>query len=448
VNCFVGISAKSSGPHARVNVVHSVVTGLTRGIAATYKSNATVGNILFLVTNTIVQSVDAVYTDFGATNFNLGYCHLSEAWPGPGNLVGQPLFVDSGTNFHLQLASPCIDAGAPADPLEPDGTRADIGAFAFPQDQVLPLGPVVIQEVMYHPVSGGTEPAEMEFVELYNTSAAGVALFDASFPTNTWKLGGAVEFTFPTNTVLPPYQTLLVVGFDSGANPALLAAFRAQYGLANTVPVYGPFAGQLGNDTGTVVLYRPEPQIDLGGLAAWTPLDRVTYSAAAPWPAEANGAGPSLQRLTPAGYGNWPTNWYAAAPAAGSANQGDSDQDGMPDTWEEQHGLNKFLNDAALDPDGDRFDNLQECIAGTDPQSASSALALLSVVPGPEGTDIRFEAVAGHSYTLLQNNTVAGGTWLPLTNIPPQAVTAVLTIHDPADSSTNCFYRLVTPALP
>ena len=163
-------------------------------------------------------------------------------------------------------------------------------AFAFRQDQVLPLGPVVIQEIMYHPVSGETEPAEMEFVELYNASATGVALFDTSFPTNTCKLGGAVEFTFPTNTVLPAYQTLLVVSFNPVANPALLEAFRSQYGLANTVSVYGPFAGRLSNDAGTVVLYRPEPEIDLGGMTAWTPLDRVTYSAAAPWPAEADGA--------------------------------------------------------------------------------------------------------------------------------------------------------------
>ena len=34
------------------------------------------------VTNSIVRSVDAVYTDFGNTNFNIGYCNLAESWPG------------------------------------------------------------------------------------------------------------------------------------------------------------------------------------------------------------------------------------------------------------------------------------------------------------------------------------------------------------------------------
>lgn len=134
VNCFVGVSAKSSGPHARVNILNSTVTGITRGIAASYKDNATVGNILFQVTNSIVRSVDAVYTDFGATNFSIGYCNLAESWPGLGNFTADPLFVDAGTNYRLQSASPCIDAGDPASPLDPDGTRADVGAFAFPRD--------------------------------------------------------------------------------------------------------------------------------------------------------------------------------------------------------------------------------------------------------------------------------------------------------------------------
>jgi hypothetical protein len=134
VNCFVGVSAKSSGPPARVNLQNSTVTGITRGIAASYKDNATVGNILFQVTNCIVRSVDAVYTDFGETNFSIGYCNLSESWPGSGNFTADPLFVDGSTNYHLQTGSPCIDSGDPASPLDTDGTRADVGAFAFQQE--------------------------------------------------------------------------------------------------------------------------------------------------------------------------------------------------------------------------------------------------------------------------------------------------------------------------
>jgi alpha-tubulin suppressor-like RCC1 family protein len=48
-------------------------------------------------------------------------------------------------------------------------------------------------------------------------------------------------------------------------------------------------------------------------------------------------------------------------------NNSDSDNDGMPDTWEYSHGLNPLLNDSNADADGDGATNLQEYQGGTDP---------------------------------------------------------------------------------
>jgi len=51
---------------------------------------------------------------------------------GTGNIDADPLWVDAGNgDYGLLPASPCIDTGDPSSPLDPDGTRADMGAVPF-----------------------------------------------------------------------------------------------------------------------------------------------------------------------------------------------------------------------------------------------------------------------------------------------------------------------------
>ncbi|MEE9554416.1 MAG: T9SS type A sorting domain-containing protein [candidate division Zixibacteria bacterium] len=55
-------------------------------------------------------------------------------YPGSGEISEDPLFSDRGNgDFHLLPDSPCIDAGDPDSPFDPDGTRADMGTFYFDQ---------------------------------------------------------------------------------------------------------------------------------------------------------------------------------------------------------------------------------------------------------------------------------------------------------------------------
>ncbi|MCP4634544.1 MAG: T9SS type A sorting domain-containing protein, partial [candidate division Zixibacteria bacterium] len=71
-----------------------------------------------------------------SSNYNLywenRYGDYANIEPGPNSLFENPLFVnpDSG-DYSLLEDSPCIDAGDPNSPLDPDSTRADIGCYYY-----------------------------------------------------------------------------------------------------------------------------------------------------------------------------------------------------------------------------------------------------------------------------------------------------------------------------
>ena len=188
------------------------------------------------------------------------------------------------------------------------------------------VGPLVINEIMYHPVSGGggSESPDEEFIEIYNISSNTVSLFDPAHTTNRWKLDGAVAYEFPATASLGAGEYLLVVHFDPWSNPTALANFQAKYGVATNVPILGPWSGRLDNAGENVELYQPDaPQTSPpdAGFVPFILVDRVNYDDAAPWPTNGvDGGGASLQRLTSTAYGNDPVNWKAEAPTAGGEN--------------------------------------------------------------------------------------------------------------------------------
>ncbi|MFH1010900.1 MAG: right-handed parallel beta-helix repeat-containing protein [bacterium] len=68
------------------------------------------------------------------------------------NIFLDPMFVDTAVaDFHLRAGSPCIDAGDPTMPLDPDSTVADIGAFYFDQSAVEPLAVLLPKACELHP---------------------------------------------------------------------------------------------------------------------------------------------------------------------------------------------------------------------------------------------------------------------------------------------------------
>ncbi|MBC8277210.1 MAG: hypothetical protein H8E46_03200, partial [FCB group bacterium] len=94
-----------------------------------------------------------------AGNANMTYTCTTPNMGGTGNLNSDPLFANPAAgNFTLMSNSPCIDAGNPTTPLDPDGTSADMGYQFFDQNftanlsaALTPVGmPIVI------PANGGS----------------------------------------------------------------------------------------------------------------------------------------------------------------------------------------------------------------------------------------------------------------------------------------------------
>ncbi len=313
------------------------------------------------------------------------------------------------------------------------------------------MGPVVISEIMYHPPPIGTnDNVRDEYIELHNITGAPVALYAPLHTTNGWKLRDAVDFTFNTSHTIPANGYLMVVSFDPATNAAARAAFRSVYGT-NGILV-GPYSGKLDNGGESVELVGPDnPQTTIQdfGVVPYVMIDKVVYADLAPWPLEADGLGAALRRLNLAGYGNDPLNWAAASPSVGSSGLADSDGDSIPDDWEDSHGLNKLVNDASLDPDRDGFTNLQEYIAGTDPQSQASCLRFEGARQGPAGIDISFYAAVGRTYSVLYLDQFGSGNWQKLADVPARATPQVITVTDStALTSSGRYYRLVTPVVP
>ena len=78
-------------------------------------------------------NISFLFVDYEGGRNNI---HLNESELGwnENNFDEDPLFVDpENGDFHLAENSPCIDTGDPDSPEDPDGTRADMGAFYFDQ---------------------------------------------------------------------------------------------------------------------------------------------------------------------------------------------------------------------------------------------------------------------------------------------------------------------------
>ena len=154
----------------------------------------------------------------------------------------------------------------------------------------------------------------------------------------------------------------------------------------------------------------------------------------------------SLQRRLLGSYGNEPLNWVACSPTSCIRNcLSDTDGDGLPDDWELASGLNPHSaagdDGASGDPDGDRFTNLQEYLAGTDPQNSQDVLRFDSISLSNLVCRLQFNTHTGRTYAVERLNAFGPtNTWVAFTNFTP-SINGPVTVSDP-QAPAGSFYRL------
>ncbi len=271
------------------------------------------------------------HPDVGPLSFSFSSAKGDEVYlsqsTNAGTLTGYRAFAEFGASengvsfgrFRTSVGADFTAMSVPTfgmdNPVTTNQFRTGAGATnAYPK-----VGPVVVNEIMYHPAV--TNDA-LEFIELRNITGAPVPLYDPTNAANTWRLRKGIDFNFPQGTTIPVGGYLVVVSFDPLADPVSLAAFHGAYGTGMTLA--GPYSGKLGNNGEAIELQKPDaPQTIPGpdfGLVPYLIADRVVYGATAPWPASPDGSGDALMKFISNLYGNEALNWQGGAPTPGAAN--------------------------------------------------------------------------------------------------------------------------------
>ena len=158
------------------------------------------------------------------------------------------------------------------------------------------LAPVVINEIMYNPIS---QLDDDQYVELYNRTTSPVNLTD-------WNLSDGISYVFPSNTVIGA-QAYLVVAKNA-------ERLRAIYPNLNLTNCLGDFSGKLAHGGERLALGMPDYNLVTNGAVITTEishviLNEVTYGTAGRWPPWADGGGSSLELTDPDADNRLAPNW-------------------------------------------------------------------------------------------------------------------------------------------
>ncbi len=140
-----------------------------------------------------------------ASSATVDYSDIQGGWPGTGNIVLYPAFVDTAwDDYRLQWGSPCIDLGDP-NPFynDPDATIADMGCYYFDQSNPVRilLTPHTTSHTLTIPSAGGSFD--------YTIRATNISL--ATQMTNVW-----IDVTKPNGSMFGPVFGPYWINIGSG----------------------------------------------------------------------------------------------------------------------------------------------------------------------------------------------------------------------------------------
>ncbi|MFH0866052.1 MAG: lamin tail domain-containing protein [Bacteroidota bacterium] len=175
-------------------------------------------------------------------------------------------------------------------------------SFAVPMDstQHFPvmfngsITEIIISEIMYNDPSLNDD--SLEYVELYNNGAATANISGYSF-------NAGITYEFPLNTTINPSSYLVIAKNDTAVNN------------------FYSISGTLQWDNGEALSNAGE-KISIINMAG-NVIDSLTYDVSSPWPASANGNGPSLTLCNPSLDNSDGNNWSASTEPAGTLNSVD-----------------------------------------------------------------------------------------------------------------------------